>query len=664
MSKYVKLTTTNLKTMNGDILTNEQIFPAIKNLLLSATREIIVVVAWFTDRELLDILCNKQQEGVAVKLIVADSEINNKLDFSSLSSLGAVVSKIGQTGWGVMHHKFCIVDSKVAIHGSYNWTVNAKNNNQESITIIKDINMIDKLKGMYKSIIAEKTGKVEDLVMSNPNSHQENESEKVMVENKTKPNKVEFETILDQLIESEIYNFDRNKFKQEGFHRATSTSGDHKILSNTLDTLYAEFLNSLDIASEKKESIITQMNGLKNRKIAELIMEKDDQLYRLDIKQKSKEDEIDRNINEKSSCKLEKEAEKKKILETLIPHQHESIGTCEKEIMDLDIEYKKTKVYWGSILPALVLAIISFCYVVLFYSSAAYILLYSVADAKQVEMSGGLPIPTDIFDPQAFVKASEKGGTAIAFMVLFVIIPLGLGVLKKCFDNVTRAKTAFNYLGIFAVDGFIAYKVTKAIYEQNYLTGATDEKWELQHVFFDENFYLVLVLGALAIFLFKFSFEKIYTYFEERNENVVMKNNKVKIQSLKSQVIASKQKIKDLEASLIDLDLEINKANSEILNLTSDKSKNIDTAEIERSNINRRADVEKANLEDVLTIYEARINNNNIAYSNTALTDRVNTFVEGWTDYLHDTFSHHKAVEKSENAMTEKNTWLERRKRK
>ncbi len=650
--------------MSGDILTNEQIFPAIKNLLLDATNEIIVVVAWFTDQELLNILCKKQQEGVLVKLIVADLEINNKLDFSYLSSLGAEVRKIGQTGWGVMHHKFCIVDSKVAFHGSYNWTVNAKNNNQESITIIKDINMIDKLKGMYKSIITEKTGEVEDNVMLNSNTPQQRGSEEDMIENKIKPNKVEFEVILDQLIESEIYNFDRDKFKQEGFHRATSTSGDHKILSNTLDTLYAEFLNSLDIASEKKESIITQMNGLKNRKIAELIMEKDDQLYRLDIKQKSKEDDIDRSINGKSSCKLEKEAEKKKIKETLIPHEQEFISAREKEIMDLDIEYKQTKVHWFSILPAIILAVISFFYIVLFYSSAAYILLYSVADAKQVAMSGVVPNPTDIFDPQALVKALEKGGTAIFFMLLFVIIPIGFGVLKKCLDKVTWWKELLIYLGVVLVDGSIAYKVAKAIHEQNYLTGVTNEKWEPLHVFFDESFYLVLILGAFALLIFKFSFEKIYTYFEGRNENVVMKNNKVKIQSLKSQVIASKQKIKDLEASLIDLDLEINKANSEILNLTSDKSKNIDTAEIERSNINRRADVEKANLEDVLSIYEARINNNNIAYSNTALTDRVNTFVEGWTDYLHDTFSHHKAVEKSENAMTEKNTWLERRKRK
>ncbi len=470
MQTYVK------NTMTGDVLMNEQIFPAIKKILLSAKREIIVVVAWFTDQELLDVLCGKQQNGVLVKLIVADLETNNKLNFNQLSGLGAEVNKISQSGWGVMHHKFCIVDSEVAFHGSYNWTVNAKYNNQESITIIKDRNMIDKLKGMYRSIITENVGKIQNDQIVTSSSLLDNESE-VIVEKTPNTNKLEFEMILDQLIESEIYRFDRARFKQEGFDRATSTNGDHNILSNTLDTLYADFLNSLDIASEKKESIIAKMNSLKNRKITEIIMDKDDQLYRLDIKQKSKEDDIDREINMTSSLKLEKDSEKKKIKDTIIPHEEEIIDSCEKEIMGLNIEYKQTKVHWGSIFPAIFLAIVSFCYVVLFYSSAAYILLYSVADAKQIAMGGGVPIPTDIFEPRAFEKAWEKGGTAILFLFLFVIIPIGFGILKKCLDKVTWWKEMLIYIGVVLVDGSIAYKVAKAIHDQNYLTGVTKLKW-------------------------------------------------------------------------------------------------------------------------------------------------------------------------------------------
>jgi hypothetical protein len=37
-----------------------------------------------------------------------------------------------------MHNKFCIIDNKVLINGSYNWTYYAENKNHENILIIKD----------------------------------------------------------------------------------------------------------------------------------------------------------------------------------------------------------------------------------------------------------------------------------------------------------------------------------------------------------------------------------------------------------------------------------------------------------------------------------------------------------------------------------------------
>jgi len=36
-----------------------------------------------------------------------------------------------------MHNKFCVIDSKTVVTGSYNWTKKAQSN-YENITIIKD----------------------------------------------------------------------------------------------------------------------------------------------------------------------------------------------------------------------------------------------------------------------------------------------------------------------------------------------------------------------------------------------------------------------------------------------------------------------------------------------------------------------------------------------
>lgn len=106
----------------------------------AAEREINVAVAWFTDRELFDALCRKAQQGVAVSVVLIDDEINRapgKLNFIRLQNLKAKVHFIEQQRSAKMHHKFCVIDQSIVITGSYNWTHQAREN-EENITVIKD----------------------------------------------------------------------------------------------------------------------------------------------------------------------------------------------------------------------------------------------------------------------------------------------------------------------------------------------------------------------------------------------------------------------------------------------------------------------------------------------------------------------------------------------
>lgn len=41
---------------------------------------------------------------------------------------------------GIMHRKYCVIDNHVTISGSFNWTDNATNRNDENIEIIQDWN--------------------------------------------------------------------------------------------------------------------------------------------------------------------------------------------------------------------------------------------------------------------------------------------------------------------------------------------------------------------------------------------------------------------------------------------------------------------------------------------------------------------------------------------
>lgn len=104
--------------------------------ILAAKKEIDLAVAWLTDEQLIKCLQYKHENGVIVKIIVNDDKTNNNVSLKTLSDSGCEIIMAHMNG--IMHVKFCIIDDKTVISGSYNWTKNAERNNLEQITITKD----------------------------------------------------------------------------------------------------------------------------------------------------------------------------------------------------------------------------------------------------------------------------------------------------------------------------------------------------------------------------------------------------------------------------------------------------------------------------------------------------------------------------------------------
>jgi len=114
---------------------NEAYFASIESRICKALDEaratICVCVAWFTNPKLRDKLLEKSRDGVDVRVIIYKDGVN--------SSKGVDLTGIrhkeyrGERG-GVMHDKFCVIDNVHTICGSYNWTPNAQNKNDEDAT--------------------------------------------------------------------------------------------------------------------------------------------------------------------------------------------------------------------------------------------------------------------------------------------------------------------------------------------------------------------------------------------------------------------------------------------------------------------------------------------------------------------------------------------------
>ena len=119
----------------------EAFFTDIREVLLReiglARQSILVAVAWFTDRQLFDALLSRQQAGVAVSLCLTKDEqdINFKpggLPFEALEAAGGRVWVVADR---LMHHKFCVLDGRDVLTGSYNWTNKAAHSNQENVVL-------------------------------------------------------------------------------------------------------------------------------------------------------------------------------------------------------------------------------------------------------------------------------------------------------------------------------------------------------------------------------------------------------------------------------------------------------------------------------------------------------------------------------------------------
>jgi len=125
---------TQNSTIESDDSAGKAYFEKIREQILSelenANFTIWIAVAWFTDPFLFDCLLVKKTQGLNVQVIINDDETNNKsgLDYSQLEVYK--LPPLGPRSMNRMHHKFCVVDFKTVIHGSYNWTKAARFNGE------------------------------------------------------------------------------------------------------------------------------------------------------------------------------------------------------------------------------------------------------------------------------------------------------------------------------------------------------------------------------------------------------------------------------------------------------------------------------------------------------------------------------------------------------
>jgi mitochondrial cardiolipin hydrolase len=109
-----------------------EIKQTIANLLRDAKTSVDLCVFTITDHELGRQIIDCQQRGIKVRIITDDKKTNAR---------GSEIFKLEKAGIPIktdhshyhMHNKFGIIDNRIAITGSFNWTYTATKHNQENL---------------------------------------------------------------------------------------------------------------------------------------------------------------------------------------------------------------------------------------------------------------------------------------------------------------------------------------------------------------------------------------------------------------------------------------------------------------------------------------------------------------------------------------------------
>lgn len=116
--------------------------------LLKANQSIQVAVAWLTDEDIIRTLTRKANSGVNIQVVISESKENFR-NISKWKDYLRFGGKLYIATPKFLHNKFCIIDSRTIINGSYNWTYFARGNEENIMVHYLDCNISEDNKLLF-----------------------------------------------------------------------------------------------------------------------------------------------------------------------------------------------------------------------------------------------------------------------------------------------------------------------------------------------------------------------------------------------------------------------------------------------------------------------------------------------------------------------------------
>ena len=120
---------------------NEQNQLKVTNMIIQAKKTLDVCMFTMTNDKLYKAVLDAKKNGVNVRIITDDECVKQLGSDIYKLVINGVPVKTDDNAQYHMHHKFVIIDSKVLLTGSFNWTVQAVKNNNENVLMLYNIDI-------------------------------------------------------------------------------------------------------------------------------------------------------------------------------------------------------------------------------------------------------------------------------------------------------------------------------------------------------------------------------------------------------------------------------------------------------------------------------------------------------------------------------------------
>ncbi len=611
-----------------------------------AKKTIKIAMAFFTDREIANELLFAKENGIDVSLILS-SDANNE-SIKELLKNKIQVTTFESKGTGIMHHKFCIIDNSLLLHGSYNYTYNALNNNQESLNLTNSMSLIDEYSAIFNKLLRDVelyNDKLTILPMTAP-IEEDNYLEK-------------FNEQLKNHISRIFDDFNQDEIVEEGRKISKENDGQESVFLAYLDSSLSRVNNRLNQDDHTRSIVKTSMTVSLDRAIETNNSDLESDLNLLEDHSNSKKSIISQQIETSKSRKKEKQ-EEFNIENAEAAKIRSNVAELNDEIDSLDRQIVVTNFWTFPTVFKLFITSLLFLYLSFFFSSAIWKILFEEVEVLKLLSKGITPDVPPLLDANALTKVFTKQGLAYGLIAaLFFIIPVLLTSIKL-FAKKNRFIEIFIgwIVGVFVIDIVVAILISQHTFEiQRMLVGGS-EKWQLLDALSTGDFWLIFIFGALPLFITKNLIENIWTAYNksssesvDREKTLLRNSNKRKLSEQEHELNIFKIKLDNIQDDIKDL-------NGIIIKYEDDKNE-INTQENDKKfELKERNEKRNKNLRDVFNAFIASVDSGNKQFLQNVVSGRITAFKQGYFSHIISYYSQIQSQMRTENLEAAHKNWI------